>query len=182
MLNKIGLKYGLIGFTIYALYIIIGWQVSLSILINPLIGFALGLMVVGLGIYSQLDARKKNGGFLDFTYILQVYMITVIIAIMGYYITSVVVFNFIDPAASKEIMRLTVEQSMGMMESLFGMIGQKDAMENMDQEILQQALEDAPNPFGPTIVISFIFSVMMYTVVGLISAAVLRKDEPVPFH
>jgi hypothetical protein len=138
--------------------------------------------MIGLGIYSQLDARKKNGGFLDFTYILQVYMITVIIAILGYYITSVVIFNFIDPAATKEMMRLSVEQSMGMMESIFGMMGQKDAMENVDQDMLKQAMEDTPNPYGPMIIISFMFSVMMYTVIGLISAAVLRKDEPVPFH
>jgi hypothetical protein len=182
MLNAIGLKYGLIGFGIYTFYVIYGWLLSLSILINPLVGFLLGFMVISLGIYSQVEARKKNGGFLDFTDTLQVYMVTVLIAIIGYYITAILIFNFIDPAATKELMRLSIEQSMGMMESMLGMVGQKDAVETMDTDVLQEAMNSAPNPFGPTVILSIIFSVMMYTIIGLISAAVIRKDEPVPFH
>lgn len=182
MLNKIGLKFGLIGFGIYALYVICGWQLSLKLLINPLLSFALGLMVIGLGIYSQLAARKANGGFLDFTYTLQVYMITVLIAIMGYYLFTIVIFNFIDPAATKEMMRLSVEQSMGMMKSIFGFMGQENAMDEMPQEIMEEAMKDTPNPFGPIIIVSMVISIAFYTVVGLISAAVIRRDEPVPFH
>lgn len=182
MLNKIGLKYGLIGFGIYTLYVILSWQLNLKLLINPLVSFTLGLAIIGLSIWSQLEARKQNGGFLDFTYTAQVFMITAIVAVLGYYIPTAVVFNLIDPAAAKEVMRLSGEQSMETMNTIMGWMGQEETIAEIDPEIMNQAMDDAPNPFGPILILSFIFSLMMYMVVGLITALIFKRDEPIAFN
>ncbi len=183
MLNKIGLKYGLIGLGIYSLYLIIGWQVNLKLLINPILGLLIPIIIYVLGILSQLAARKANGGFLDFTYTLQVYMVTILIVIFGYGIVAFLIFNVFDPAANKEVTRLAIEQSMEMVGKVFGMMGQENVMEEAGTEAMMEAATENGNTYNPlNLFFSVILSIFMYTVGGLISAAIIRKDEPMTFQ
>lgn len=183
MLNKIGLKYGLIGFAIYATYLIVGYTVDLKLLINPIFSFLIPLAIFIVGILSQLAARKANGGFLDFTYTLQVYMITILISLIGYTVVAGIIFNVIDPAASKEVSKLAMEQAMEMADKMLGMMGQKDAMGTIDQDVMNQALEDGGGTYDiPNLLIGLILGILMFTVGGLISAAIIKKDEPREFN
>lgn len=183
MLNKIGLKYGLIGLGIYTLYLIIGWQINLKLLINPILGLLIPILIYVIGILSQLAARKANGGFLDFTYTLQVYMVTILIVLLGYGIVAFLIFNVFDPAANKEVTRLAIEQSMEMMGKIFSMAGQENVIEEAGTEaIMEAATENGSTYSAFNLILSVVISIFMYTVGGLISAAIIRKDEPMTFQ
>ncbi len=176
-------KYGSIGFLIYLIAYFVMWQVNLALFLNPLITYPIAIIILVLGIYAQKQAKSNLGGYISFGNVFLCYVITVVIALLGFAIASILIFNIIDPAAREELLDLTIKESIEMSNRMLKWIGMDAAAGQLTEEQMRKSMQLGPTPMGITsIIISYISNLAFYSIAGLISAAIIKKDKPYEFE
>lgn len=179
-MDKNLIKYGAIGAAVYVLANVIFWQVDLSLYLNGAI-YVPHIAALTFCILGQVKARDIAGGFIEYGQALGVFVINSAIALLGHFATLFIVFNIIDPEAKQTILDLTIEQTITMTEKMGGLFG-VDISSTMDPEMLREMMQNQPNPMdASSILLSFIFTMIFFLIVGLISSAVIKKNEPAHF-
>ncbi|MGJ8685107.1 MAG: DUF4199 domain-containing protein [Nonlabens sp.] len=182
LLLNIGLKYGVIGFLLYAIVYIVAWKVDLSLFLNPLVSYPTALLIFVLGVLAQLEARKKLGGYIEFGHALLVFVIVLAIALLGALIVNYLIFNVFDPAAKEQLLELTIQESLAMMDKMGEMFGIQEQMgEAMNEDILREAMEQQNIMGLGTLIFTYISNLVMFTIGGLISAAIIKRKAPIQF-
>ena len=183
VVKKTGFKYGIIGFIIYFFSCIIMWQVDIALFINPLVPYPLAILILCLGIYAQRTAKTQSGGYITFGNALLSFVITIAIAISGYAIACILIFNLIDPNAKELLLDITIKESLEMSNRMLTFMGMENAAGQLTEEQMRQSMQIGPTPMGiPSIIINYISNLAFYTVVGLIAAAIIKKDKPYEFE
>ncbi len=187
-MNKIllntGLKYGVIGFLLYAIVYIVSWKVDLSLFLNPLVVYFVPLLIFALGVLSQIEARKKMEGFIELGPALLVFVIAIAVALLGAIIVNYLIFNVIDPAAKVELQELVIEEALAVIDKMSSLFGIQEQMgEAMSEDILREAMEqqDSTGKGLVSLILSFITNLIMFTIGGLISAAIIKRNPPIQF-
>lgn len=183
ILKKNSIKFGLIGFAIFVISYFAMWQIDLSLFLNPLVTYPISIAVFILAVYAQKQAKTELGGYISFGNALLYFVIAVAIAFLGYVVAALLIFNVIDPEAKEKLFELTIQASIEMSNSILGWFGMEGAAGQISEDQIRDSMALSPTPMGiPSIVIGYISNVAFYTVLGLISSLIIKKDKPYEFE
>ncbi|KOS06191.1 hypothetical protein AM493_09230 [Flavobacterium akiainvivens] len=160
-----GIAIGLLSIFIYTLYYI----VDLELFVNFWIGIILFLVNLGVGIFAVAKTKKDLGGYISFKEAFTTFFIVFAIGVAITTIFSIILFNFIDPAAAEAIKEHLIDFSANMMAKTNAPASEIkktiDAIKENDSYSIKNQL------FG------YIWSLLTYTVIGLIVAAAMKKNN-----
>ncbi|MCK0109310.1 DUF4199 domain-containing protein [Flavobacteriaceae bacterium S0825] len=164
------INYGLYLGGALSLITIAIWFVDINLMANMWLGIFLLLAIIAFGVVSTAKSKSLNGGFLSFKEAFSSYFITVAIGIGISSIVSMILFNYIDPEAAKQIQQLTVESTINMMEG-FG----------APAEAIAEAVEkiESQNQFSIVNTLkSLAWGFLFQAIIGLIVALIMKKSDP----
>lgn len=183
ILKKTSLKFGLIGFLIFVVSYFAIWKIDLGLFLNPLVTYPISIAVFILAVYAQKQAKTELGGFISFGSALLYFVIAIAIAFLGYAVAALLIFNIIDPGAKEELLELTIQASIEMSNTMLGWLGMEGAAAEISEDQIRDSMALSPTPMGiPSIIIGYISNLAFYTVIGLISSLIIKKDKPYEFE
>ena len=165
---KFGLILGMVGAVINLLLYVI----DPTLLVNMWMLLLL-LLFVGLVTYGGITYRKEIGGYIDFgpAYI-HGFTVFVVMGAIGL-VVNLLMYNVVDPNLADSLTEASVEQARGIAEN-FGASG--DALD----EAMENARTDAADRFTNFgLLKGFLFSLIFYAVLSLITALIVRRQEKV---
>ena len=131
------------------------------------LSFALLTVVIAFGVVAAKRAKNNNDGLLSFKEAFVNYFLTIVVGTAISSVVGIVIFNVIDPEAAAHLNEQILLESKQMMEG-FG----------MPQEVMATALDEASKKDNFSIgsqLQSYVFSLALYTIIGLIVALIVKK-------
>lgn len=170
IIKKNSSKFGLIMAGLMISYTLLAYVVDQALFVNMVVGFALIIGSISIFIVSAVQTRKGLGGYITFKEAFTAFMLTYIIYASVTTVFSILLFNIIDPDLAAQLKDMTMEKSVEMMEG-FGMSDDLIA-----ESIAKQ--EEVDNYSIISQLKSFLMGIVIYSVLGLIVSAVLKKNRP----
>jgi uncharacterized membrane protein len=165
---KFGLILGMVGAVITLLLYVIDPTLLVNIWMLLLL-----LLFMGLVVYGGITYRKEIGGYIDFgpAYI-HGFTVFVMMGVIGLAV-NFLLYNVVDPNLPETLTEASVENARGMMER-FG------APADSIDEALEQTRTDTEASFTNFgLIKSFLISLIVYAVLTLITALIVRRQEKV---
>ena len=170
-LKSIATNYGLYLGIALALLSVIAYAVNLDLYTKIWFGLCLLGMIIVFGIISVVNTKKANDGFLSFKNAFTSYFITILIGLVISTVVSIIIFNFIDPEAAAELQEKVIDSQLARLEAY-----------NVPVEVIDETMEKMEsqgNMFSiGNALQSLVFQIIGFSVVGLIVAAVMKKNNP----
>ena len=163
--------YGIYIGLILAALTIIGYSVSLDLFTKWWFGIIFLLTIIVIGIMSAMNARKLLGGYISFKNAFTSYFIAVLVGVLVSSIVSILIFNVVDPDAANILQEKIIESQVVMLEN-FG-----TPQEAIDKVVTDMQASGSMYSIG-NILKSIAFQLVGYSIVGLIVAAVVKKNDP----
>lgn len=163
-------NYGLVLGLILALITVIAYAFMLELFTKWWLSILLFLIIVAMGTISSLKSKKLLGGYINFKTAFTSYFITILIGVLISTIVTIVIFNFIDTDAAAAYKELTLESQREMMEN-FG------APESQIEEAIAEAEKTNYFSLGNQAK-SFAYTLVFFSVIGLIVALAVKKKDP----
>jgi uncharacterized membrane protein len=165
---KFGLILGMVGAVINLLLYVIDptYMVSMWMLL-------LLLLFMGLIVYGGISYRNEIGGYINFgpAYI-HGFSVFVVMGLIGLAV-NFLMYNVVDTSLPEILTDASAEQARSMAES-FGATG-----DTLD-EVVENARTDAAGQFSTFgLIKGFLISLIVYAVLSLITALIVRKQEKV---
>ena len=163
------LKNGLVLGVIYVGLDIIKYICGADFFVNNYVSFASLLLAAIFPIYYLLKYKKSKNGFIDFRSAFSI--CTGILIASGFILLvfNILLFNIIDPGFSSELLDVTINTAVVQLESI-----------GMSDEQISTAIEimEAEANFSPMNMLKgFGFTIVGYTLFGLIVAAITKKNN-----
>lgn len=163
-----GLTMGLI--TVAITYV--AYFIDSSLLASMWLGL-IGLVVFfGLIIYFGKQYRTEIGGFMTFGTAFNFSFVAIVISGLISSAGQILLFHVIDPALPQVLADAALESSLKMMES-FGQ--NPDAMPAEALDAIKTSTEESYSLFGQ--IRAFGFGLIIYAIIALILAAILKKRD-----
>ena len=164
--TQYGLYIGLIlsGFTIIA------YAVNLELLTKWWLNTILFIVILIIGIVSILKSKQLLEGFISFKQAFTAWFTTIVVGVLISTAVNILLFNVIDPSAAEAVKQATIETSVSMMEN-FG----------APQSEIEKAIVvmEEQNQFAVgSLLKSVAWQLLFYAIIGLIVAAVMKKNNP----
>ena len=168
--KSIAVNYGLyLGLGLTAITAIC-YAVDILLLNNTMVGVGLLLLVIILHIMSSIATKKAQGGYISFKDAFTSFFITLAIGLLISSLVYIVIFNFIDPEAAETLKNAVMEKQIEMMKG-FG--ADPKMMSGIAEEFEKQG-----NMYSIANVLkSFVFQLAGYSLIGLISSLIIKKNE-----
>ena len=149
---------------------VLGYVLNMELLVKWWLGILLLLVIVIVGIVSVAKAKDILEGFISFKQAFTAYFVTVAIGVLISVVFNIILFVFIDPEAAHQLQQQIIDNTVNMMEG-FGapadaIAEQVDKMESQNQFSLGTQL------------MSIAWQLLIYAVIGLIVAAIMKKSNP----
>ncbi len=170
IIKKNSSKFGLIMAGLMISYTLLAYIVDEGLFVNMILGIFLIIGSIAIFVISAVQIKKGLGGYITFKEAFSGFMLTYIIYAVVTTVFSILLFNFIDPDFAERLKDLTLEKSVEMMES-FGMTEEQITTSLADQESVDKF--SIGSQFK-----SFLMGIVMYSILGLITAAVIKKNRP----
>ncbi|MBB69332.1 MAG: DUF4199 domain-containing protein [Flavobacteriaceae bacterium] len=155
-----------LGATLAAIVVVI-YAVNFDLMVEWWLSFALLTVVIAFGVVAAKQAKNNNDGLLSFKEAFVNYFLTIVVGTAISSVVGIVIFNVIDPEAAAHLNEQILLESKQMMEE-FG----------MPQEVMATALDEASKKDNFSIgsqLQSYVFSLALYTIIGLIVALIVKK-------
>ncbi|MCB4808803.1 DUF4199 domain-containing protein [Tamlana sp. 62-3] len=134
-------------------------------------GISMMIVVIVFGIISAMKSKGLLNGFISFKQAFTSYFITIVIGIVISVVTTILIYNFIDPDAA-----LTLKDKM--LDSQVEMMRNFGAPEEAIAAAVEE-LEAQENIFSiGKILQSLAFQLVGYSIAGLLVAVVVKKNNP----
>lgn len=165
----LGVKLGLLLFLSNAVFYII----DLELFLNWKISIIFFVIVIGSGIYSILNSRKKLGGYINWSDAFVSYMVCIAIGMAIAALTQIFIFLILDPVATEKLN----EMSLIMIKETYSSMG-------VNEELLQQVLIEAeknPSFSFKNITLGLAVVLLMHVIIGAICALItliFNKNNP----
>ena len=169
-LKSIATNFGLYLGAFLALITIIPYAVNIELLINTWLGGFILITIIAFGIVSVAKVKQAQNSYATFKEAFTAYFITVALGLFISILVSYILFNFIDPEAAAVLKEITIEKTVQMMEGF-----------NSPSDIIDQAVEnmEAQNNYSlANIAKSLAGYLVMFSIIGLIVAAAMKKKHP----
>ena len=157
-----------LGATLAAIVVLI-YTVNLDFMVEWWLSIALLIVVIAFGVVAVIQAKNNNSGFLSFKGAFVNYFLTIAVGTAISAVVGIVIFNVVDPEAATHLNEQILLKSKQMMEG-FG----------MPQEAIATALDEASKKDNFSIgsqVQSYVFSLALYALIGLIVALIVKKTD-----
>ena len=157
-----------LGATLAAIVVLI-YIVNLDFMVEWWLSIALLTVVITFGVVAVIQAKNNNSGFLSFKGAFVNYFLTIAVGTAISAVVGIVIFNVVDPEAATHLNEQILLKSKQMMEG-FG----------MPQEAMATALDEASKKDNFSIgsqVQSYVFSLALYALIGLIVALIVKKRD-----
>lgn len=165
------INHGLYLGAFLALATVIAYAVNLDLFTKWWWGIGLLIAIIVFGIISSMKSKNIQNGFISFKQAFSSYFITIAIGLIISTVVSVIIFNFIDPDAAITLKEKIMDSQVEMMRN-FG--APEEAIANAVEK-----LEAQENMFSiGSIFQSMAFQLIGFSVVGLIVALVVKKNNP----
>ena len=164
------INYGLYLGAALSLITVAIYAIDLDLMVNMWLGIFLLIVVAGVGVVSTAKSKSLQNGFISFKEALGSYVLTVAIGYLISTLVSYILFNFIDPEAAVYLQEKTVEITVSMMEGF-----------NVPAEAISEAVAkiESSNQYGlGNLLKSFAFGMIFQIIIGLIVAAIMKKNNP----
>jgi len=168
--RKSATNYGLILGGIFAIIIALLYSLSLESLTKWWLGIILFFVALIFGIVSVAKSKSILGGYISFKEAFTSYFITIVIGLFISVLTSILIFNLVDPGAAEYLNEQIVDITRGMMERF----GAPEA--EIDKAIAD--LEGKNSYSVGSQLQSFFFQIIFYSVFGLLIALIMKKKNP----
>jgi len=168
-LKSISTNNGLVLGLILSLISVLVYAINLDLFTKWWLGIILFLIAIGYGAYSGI-VFKKQQKFLTFKEAFSSYFITIAIGTLIATVVGIIIFTFVDPDAAQylneQILILT-----------------KETMQNfgMPEEAMQEALMEAEKTDNFSLGAqsqAYVIRLVIYSIVGLIVALIIKKNNP----
>lgn len=163
-------RFGLIAAAISIAYTLFAYLIDISLMVNVFAG--IGLWVVGLVLFILAVSKAKGqlGGFISFRDAFSTFVLAYIIYALISTAFNILLFGLIDTAAAEQIRELTIEAQVQLMER----IGASESQIEDNIAVLEKS-----NPYAiGSLVQGFFWGVVVYAIIGLIVAAIMKKNPP----
>ena len=157
-----------LGATLAAIVVLI-YTVNLDFMVEWWLSIALLTVIIAFGVVAVIQAKNNNSGFLSFKGAFVNYFLTIAVGTAISAVVGIVIFNVVDPEAATHLNEQILLKSKQMMEG-FG----------MPQEAMATALDEASKKDNFSIgsqVQSYVFSLALYSLIGLIVALIVKKTD-----
>ena len=162
----LGVILGIMLFMLNAVFYI----VDIELFLNWKISIFFLVIVIGSGIYSIINARKKLGGYINWSDAFVSYMACVAVGMLIAALTQIFIFVILDPGAAEKLN----EASMIMVKEMYtGM--------NLPEEVIQQALiemEKNPQLSLRNLTLSLAVGLGIQAFFGAINALIFKRSNP----
>lgn len=166
-IKKNGIKFGVISGIVSILSTATIYAISIGAFANPVTGILLILFYIGFGAYAVSQAKKEMNNTINFKEAFTVYFIYSVIGIVIGNLFMYVLFNFIDVEAKQQLMELSINKAVELMEK-FGA-----SAADIKKTVIDMKANDNYSLGG--IFKGAIMSTVMASIVGLIVAAIMKS-------
>ncbi len=168
--KKSASNYGLILGGILAVTVALLYSMSLESLTKWWLGIVLFLISLAIGIVSVAKSKSILGGFISFKEAFTSYFITIVIGLGISVLTSILIFNVVDPGAADYLNEQIIEINRSMMER-FGM-----PEAEIDKAL--ERVEGKNNYSAGNQLFSYLIQIVIYSVFGLLVALIMKRKDP----
>lgn len=170
-LKSTAINYGLYLGVFLVSFTVLAYIIDIELLVNFwLVFLLLPLITIIVGALSSAKAKSMLGGFISFKQSFSSYFIPIAIALIISTVVTYLLFNFIDPDSAILLKESVTTKTVGMMEN-FG------APQSEIDKVIVQMQEQDTFAIG-TQLISVAQGLVFYSVIGLIVALILKKNDP----
>jgi hypothetical protein len=164
---------GLIAAGISIAWTIIAYLVGIDLFTNWWMGIIMFIVIITYLIISLKNIKTQLGGYISFKDAFLNFLVMAVINIVISQTIYYLLIHVIDPDFGIAVMDVTIEKSIAMMES-FGApeAAIEEALANMEVEMEKQS-----TLFGA--LMNMLKGIGFMAVVGLIVAAIMKKNPPV---
>ena len=163
-------RYGLIIAGIGISYTLLAYLIDLELLVNPYMGIGLWIVNFILLIVAVSTVKKSFGGFISFKDAFSTFLLTYAASALITALFSILLFSLIDPTAAERLHELIIESTVNMMEK-FGA-----PEEQIETQV--ESLENNQQFSMVNQVRGFFMGIVIFAVIGLIVAAIMKKNKP----
>lgn len=170
IVKKNALNFGMIIGGISILYYLIGYLAYKDLFVSMSGGFILLLSMLVINIIAVHRTKSELGGYISFKDAFTTFFITWFGAGLLGTVFNLVLFSFVDPEFGKEVQEMVIRSTIQMLENF-----------NTPQEQVDRTLEQlkGQNQFSlGNQVQGFLTNLVIGALIGLIVAAVFKKDRP----
>tara|TARA_R110002072_G_scaffold201753_3_gene359583 strand:- start:1978 stop:2553 length:576 start_codon:yes stop_codon:yes gene_type:complete len=171
IIKKNSSKFGLISGGIAIAYFLAAYLIDEALFVNMILGIALWIAYIVFFILSVAQSKKALGGFISFKDAFSGFVLTAIIYSLLVTMFSIFLFNVMDPELGLRLKEASIEKSIEIWES----IGLTDDQISESLEKMEAMDTYSISNLGK----SFLYSIIGYSILGLIVAAIMKKDRPV---
>jgi hypothetical protein len=157
-----------LGATLAAIVVLI-YAVNLDLMVEWWLSVAFLTVVIAFGVVAAKRAKKNNAGLISFKEAFVNYFLTIAVGTAISAVVGIIIFNVVDPEAAAHLNEQILLKSKQMMEG-FG----------MPQEAMATALDEASKKDNFSIgsqLQSYVFSLALYAIIGLIVALIVKKTN-----
>lgn len=170
VVKKNGVTYGIIMGVVFALLTATLYSIDLKLFVSGWIGFVSFAIMLTISILLLLKTKKEINGIFTYKDAFTTYFIAILIGVVISTIFNIVLFNFIDPEAKETVGHLLIK----FMTKTLQNFGTPASAIN---EAISKMKES--NPFSiPELLKGFVFSLVGYSILGLILAAIFKSKTP----
>jgi len=165
--KKNGINFGVTLAVILVLLNIVMYLVDLELFVNSALGFVRMFIIITLAILAVVQAKKALGGFINFKEAFTAFFITILIGLVAYTLSIIILFNVIDPQAKATLNEMYLRLALETMQNFTD-----------DTKMLREVAEQqkgTDNLGIGTQLLGLAISIVGYSVVGLIVAAILKS-------
>lgn len=161
-----GSNNGIILGVVLILIITVMYAVDLSLFTSFWAGIVNFIIIVSFGIYTSIVNKKLLKGVMTYKEAFLSFILPAIIGVGFYVLYTILLFNYIDPAAKDVITENVIEMTEGMMTKF-----------NVPASEVEAAIEEIKNTdnFGPFAQFkSYFVMIVIYSIIGLLTSLIFK--------
>lgn len=170
VIKKNGVNFGIIVGVISILISTILYIINLELMVSIWIGIIIFLINLGVGIFAVAKSKKSLDGYITFKEAFTTFFIVMAVGSLINVIFMFVLFNLVDPEAKATLSEVALKKTVEMMQNM--------GAKSEDVRATAQQMKEVDNFSIASIAKSYVGGLVLYTIIGLIVAAAMKKNKP----
>jgi hypothetical protein len=167
--KKNGITFGLILGLLSIIITTLMYTLDLTLFTNIWTGIILFLVNIAIGIVVVAKTKKAMSGFISFKDSFTVFFITMALGLAISNLFMMVLFNIIDTDAKAQLAENSIKMAVGFM--------QKSGLKANDIAARVKEMQQTDGFSPGSMLISYVWGLIIYIIIGLLVAAVMKKNN-----
>lgn len=169
IIKKNGITYGIYAATVFVGMLVLMYLIDLNLFTKWYIGVFQFLVILVLGILVVKRSKTDLNNFISFKDAFTAFFVMIVIGLLANTLVSILIFNVIDPGAKEVIMEHLLVYTKEMLEKF-----------NSPASVIKETLSEMKKQDNFSIskqATGFIFTLLFYSIIGLILAAIFKSKS-----